>query len=62
MTNLTRWKGAVSITTSFMRDFLDWIKQHNLVDLHMEGHLIQSNNQDDPSMWKIDRFLVLGDG
>eukprot|EP00268_Persea_americana_P022044 TRINITY_DN21932_c1_g1_i1.p1 TRINITY_DN21932_c1_g1~~TRINITY_DN21932_c1_g1_i1.p1 ORF type:complete len:127 (-),score=16.07 TRINITY_DN21932_c1_g1_i1:362-742(-) len=48
-----------SKTTKQMRQFSDWINSHSLVDLHLAGASFKwSNNQVNPGMARLDRFLV----
>lgn len=46
--------------TSKMRQFLDWMYHHSLVDLQVSGGSFtwsKSNHQFPPTMSKLDRFL-----
>lgn len=47
---------------SGMRDFSDWIRQHDLSDLPLSGaKFTWTNNQEDPIMSPPDQFLVSPD-
>ena len=48
--------------TSDMRRFSDWINSHSLVDVQLSGaSFTWSNNQSQPAMSRLDRFLASTD-
>ena len=54
-------KGGCSMNSA-MRDFSDWIHQHDLIDLPLSGaKFTWTNNQQDPMMSQLDRFVVSPD-
>ena len=63
--NITRFpseKLGGSKITSDMRHFSGWINSHSLVDLQLSGaSFTWSNNQSQPAMSRLDRFLVSTD-
>lgn len=51
-------KGGCPLSAD-MRNFSDWITQHELIDLPMGGSLYTwTNKQQVPVMCRLDRFLV----